>query len=101
MDALLRAYNDGVDVINLSLGGLNGFSQDPLSLVANRIAQKGVVVVASGACTLQWDKWEGCPLITGRQRQRKWSSSPASGGHVIAMGSVDKLVTGLSFLVFF
>ena len=49
IDALLRAYEEGVDIINLSFGGLDGFSDDPMSVVASRIAQNGTVVVASGA----------------------------------------------------
>ena len=53
IEAILRAYRDGVDIINLSLGTRTGFSQDPLSLVANRIAEKGIVVVVSGACKSQ------------------------------------------------
>ena len=45
-----------MDVINLSLGGPGGFSQDPVTLVADRIARNGRVVVAAGVCKLQRNK---------------------------------------------
>jgi subtilisin family serine protease len=47
--SLVRAVNDGADVINLSLGEARGWSTSPISVVASRLADMGkVVVVAAG-----------------------------------------------------
>ncbi|KAG9227173.1 hypothetical protein CCMSSC00406_0004288 [Pleurotus cornucopiae] len=47
--ALIRAYNDGMDVITLSLGGVDGWTEGMGSVVASRIASHGrVVIVAAG-----------------------------------------------------
>ncbi|KAG0207133.1 hypothetical protein BGX28_001564 [Mortierella sp. GBA30] len=45
--ALERAYNDGMDVVNLSLGGGSAWPNTPLSNVAGNLAKLGVVVVAA------------------------------------------------------
>ena len=95
-EALLRAYRDGMDVINLSLGGPDGFSQAPAAVVASRIAQNGTIVVASGVCKLQRNKQAGfIPSLAGNSgKSGAWlPSSPAVGKGVIAVGSVDKLAT--------
>ncbi|KAH7035968.1 subtilase [Microdochium trichocladiopsis] len=42
--ALLRAYDDGMDIITASLGGPSGFPDNVLAVVANRIAAEGVIV---------------------------------------------------------
>ncbi|KAJ1323141.1 serine protease AprX [Microdochium nivale] len=42
--ALLRAFDDGMDVITASLGGPSGYADNALAVVANRIAAEGVVV---------------------------------------------------------
>lgn len=44
IDAFLRAYRDGMDVITCSIGGRGGFANNPWAMVANRIAAEGVVV---------------------------------------------------------
>ncbi|KAI8334655.1 peptidase S8/S53 domain-containing protein [Chlamydoabsidia padenii] len=47
--ALLKAYDTGCDIISLSLGDNNGWSEGPDAVVASRIVKKGtIVVVASG-----------------------------------------------------
>jgi len=46
--ALLRAAEDGMDVINLSLGGTGGWSQDREALVIDMLSKKlGILVVAA------------------------------------------------------
>ncbi|KXJ87242.1 subtilase [Microdochium bolleyi] len=42
--ALLRAFDDGMDIITASLGGPSGYPDNALAVVANRIAAEGVVV---------------------------------------------------------
>ncbi|KAG0238196.1 peptidase S8/S53 domain-containing protein [Mortierella sp. GBAus27b] len=45
--ALEQAYEDGMDVVNLSLGGGSSWPNTPLSKAAGRLAELGVVVVAA------------------------------------------------------
>ncbi|KAF9432512.1 hypothetical protein BGZ76_010690 [Entomortierella beljakovae] len=45
--ALEKAYDDGMDVVNLSLGGGSSWENTPLSKVAGRLVELGVVVVAA------------------------------------------------------
>lgn len=42
--ALLRAFDDGMDVITVSIGAPSGWTDNALAVVANRIAAEGVVV---------------------------------------------------------
>ncbi|KAF6833225.1 Subtilisin NAT [Colletotrichum musicola] len=44
IDAFLRAYNDGMDIITCSIGGRGGFANNAWAVVASRIAAEGVVV---------------------------------------------------------
>ncbi|KAI9488327.1 peptidase S8/S53 domain-containing protein [Zychaea mexicana] len=49
MDAMLDAYDTGVDIISMSLGSMNGWPGSPMAVVAERITDKGVpVIVAAG-----------------------------------------------------
>ncbi|KAJ4307856.1 hypothetical protein N0V84_012449, partial [Fusarium piperis] len=43
--AFVRAYEDGADVINASLGSDRGFPDSPTALIASKIAAAGVLVV--------------------------------------------------------
>jgi subtilisin family serine protease len=45
--ALERAYKDGMDIVNLSLGGGSSWAGYPTSVVADKLAAKGMVVVAA------------------------------------------------------
>lgn len=49
IDGLLRAFNEGADVITLSLGGSSGWSESPANVVASNIVAAGrVVTIAQG-----------------------------------------------------
>ena len=49
IEAFIQAYEDGMDIITASLSSASGYSDNPLALVANRIAGKDVIVtVAAG-----------------------------------------------------
>ncbi|KDN67978.1 putative subtilase [Colletotrichum sublineola] len=49
IDAFIRAYDDGMDVITASVGSRGGFAENAWAVVASRIAAEGVVVtVAAG-----------------------------------------------------
>ncbi|EJD37947.1 subtilisin-like protein [Auricularia subglabra TFB-10046 SS5] len=79
IDGMLRAYEDGMDIISLSLGGNTGWSDDPTSLVASRIANLGVVMsIAAG------NSGETGPFFP---------DSPGTGKDVIAVASVENVIT--------
>ncbi|KAF9258179.1 subtilisin-like protein [Marasmius fiardii PR-910] len=80
--ALLRADEDGNDVINLSVGGPGGWSAGRTwSIVAERIARKGRVLTISAGNEGENGGW--------------YASSPAATDSVIAVGSVDAHVIPL------
>ncbi|EJD50690.1 subtilisin-like protein [Auricularia subglabra TFB-10046 SS5] len=80
VESLIRAYNDGNDVITLSLGGTDGWTESVSSVVASRIAEQGrVVTIAAGN--------EG--------DQGAWfTASPSGGINVISIASANNIVTG-------
>jgi subtilisin family serine protease len=47
IDAFLRAYEDGADIITSSIGGASGWSEGPWATVASRLVNQGVVVTIS------------------------------------------------------
>lgn len=77
-EAISRAYDDGSDVITMSLGGSSGWTESFTSVIASRAAQKGrIVTIAAGN-----DGDSGA----------FYTSSPSSGIDVISVGSVDNTV---------
>ncbi|KAJ2726273.1 hypothetical protein GGI07_000750 [Coemansia sp. Benny D115] len=74
LQGIEAAYNDGHDIISLSLGG-GAWPQDPLAVACSKLVEQGVVVVAANGN----DGSNG--LFT--------SGSPAVGHNVISVGSVD------------
>lgn len=79
IDALLRAYTDGNDIISLSLGGTQGWTSSPTSVVASRIAAKGRIVSVAAGNEGYFGSW--------------YASSPASGVNVISVASVENTKT--------
>ena len=73
--ALALAFADGVDIISMSLAGPNGWSEDPHIVIADRLASKGVIIVAAA----------GNDGVDGLF----YSSHPGAGQNVISVGSVD------------
>ena len=49
IDATSRAFADGAQIISLSLGIPSGWSENPFSVVVNRIASRGVFVSVAAA----------------------------------------------------
>lgn len=77
VQAIERAYLDGMDVINLSLGSNNGWGQDFLSLALSRVMELGVVPVSSAG---------------NNGRAGTWTlGSPAAGEDVITVASFDNI----------
>ncbi|KAG2232824.1 peptidase S8/S53 domain-containing protein [Thamnidium elegans] len=75
--ALISAHEAGCDVINLSLGGPSNWAEDPTALIANRISEKGSIVIAAAGN----DGAKGAFYI----------SSPGSGLSNIAVASIDNV----------
>nr|XP_019046155.1 peptidase [Kwoniella bestiolae CBS 10118]OCF25085.1 peptidase [Kwoniella bestiolae CBS 10118] len=75
LQAMQRAYDDGVDVINLSVGETSGWTESMLSVFASRLSAAGVVLAISA----------------GNQGQvgAFYSYSPGAGIGVINVGSND------------
>ncbi|GAA5799540.1 hypothetical protein HPULCUR_004956 [Helicostylum pulchrum] len=75
--ALISAHQAGCDVINLSLGGPSNWAEDPTALIANRISEKGSIVIAAAGN----DGEKGAFYI----------STPGSGLSNIAVASIDNI----------
>ncbi|KAM6478861.1 subtilisin-like protein [Trichoderma sp. SZMC 28011] len=78
IQAFCDAYGAGADVITASIGRPDGFADDPWALVANRIAEKGVVVTISAG-----NEGNTGPFF---------SSSGANGHNVLSVAAIN--VTG-------
>jgi hypothetical protein len=78
VEAIIRAFTDGNDVITMSLGGPAGWSEAVSAVVSSRVAKAGrIVTIAAGN--------EG-------DVGAFFASGPASGIDVIAIASVDNSV---------
>ncbi|CAE6463465.1 unnamed protein product [Rhizoctonia solani] len=75
IDSLLRACKDGNDVITLSLGGVDGWTESVAGVVASRIADKGRIVTIAAGNDGAFGAW--------------YASGPGTGLNVISVGSVD------------
>ena len=54
IDALLRGYKDGNDILTLSLGGADGWTESSSAVVASRIAGLGKVVTIAAGNDVCW-----------------------------------------------
>ncbi|KAG8738765.1 hypothetical protein FRC10_006482 [Ceratobasidium sp. 414] len=79
IDALLRACKDGNDVITLSLGGADGWTEAVSGVVASRIADSGRIVTIAAGNDGAYGSW--------------YTSGPGTGLSVISVGSVDNTVS--------
>ncbi|KAG9098284.1 hypothetical protein FS749_004226 [Ceratobasidium sp. UAMH 11750] len=78
VDALVRAQQDGNDIITLSLGTKSGWTESVASVVASRIARTGRIVTVAAGNDGDFGAW--------------YPSSPATGPDVISVGSVENTV---------
>ncbi|CEL53477.1 Minor extracellular protease vpr OS=Bacillus subtilis (strain 168) GN=vpr PE=1 SV=1 [Rhizoctonia solani AG-1 IB] len=78
IDSLLRAYKDGNDVITLSLGGADGWTEAVSGVVASKIADAGRIVTIAAGNDGQYGSW--------------YTSGPGTGLSVISVGSIDNTV---------
>jgi minor extracellular serine protease Vpr len=79
VQAIERAYEDGMDIINLSLGSNNGWPDDFMSLALSRVLELGMIPVASAG-----NNGASGTFTAG---------SPAAGRDVITVASFDNLFT--------
>ncbi|WWC89471.1 uncharacterized protein L201_004395 [Kwoniella dendrophila CBS 6074] len=75
LQAMQRAYNDGVDIINLSVGESSGWTESMLSVFASRLTASGVVLSISAGNRGQVGSF--------------YSYSPGSGIGAINVGAND------------
>ncbi|KAH7324203.1 putative minor extracellular protease vpr [Stachybotrys elegans] len=47
IEAMIRAFEDGADIITMSIGGVSGWTDGPWALVAGRIVEQGALVTIS------------------------------------------------------
>ncbi|KAG7085344.1 hypothetical protein E1B28_002910 [Marasmius oreades] len=75
IDAMLRAVEDGHDIITLSIGTAGEWPGSTSSVVAGRIAESGMVVTAAAGNDGASGPW--------------YASAPGNGNGVISVASVD------------
>ncbi|KAK0462602.1 subtilisin-like protease [Desarmillaria tabescens] len=75
IDALIMGYNDGQDILTLSLGGASGWTESASSVVASRIAATGKIVTIAAGNDGSSGSW--------------FSSGPGNGIDVISVASLD------------
>ncbi|KAG7446685.1 pyrolysin [Guyanagaster necrorhizus] len=81
IDALIMGYNDGQDILTLSLGGAAGWTESSSSVVASRIAASGTIVTIAAGNDGSYGSW--------------FSSGPGNGIDVISVASLDNTVIPL------
>ncbi|KAJ8696129.1 hypothetical protein PTI98_006019 [Pleurotus ostreatus] len=79
--SLIRGYNEGMDILTLSLGGVDGWTIGTGSVVASRIAEQGRVVTIAAGNDGSDGAW--------------YTSSPGNGISAISIGSVDNIVVSV------
>ncbi|KAG5637467.1 hypothetical protein DXG03_004438, partial [Asterophora parasitica] len=75
IEALLRGVKEGQDILTLSLGGSDGWTESSSSVVASRIAASGTIVTIAAGNAGASGSW--------------YTSSPGNGIDVISVASVD------------
>ncbi|EGO57967.1 hypothetical protein NEUTE1DRAFT_82047 [Neurospora tetrasperma FGSC 2508] len=78
IEAYLKAYDDGSDIITASIGGASGWPEDSWAAVVSRIVEKGVPCLVSA----------GNDGATGIF----YASTAANGKRVTAVASVDNIL---------
>jgi subtilisin family serine protease len=79
IEAYLRAFEDGSNIITASIGGSSGWSEDPWAVVVSRIVEAGV------PCTVSAGNDGAAGLF--------YASTASNGKRVTSIASVDNWVT--------
>src|SRR5271155_456692 len=76
--AMARALDDKVDIVSMSIGEPEGWPEDSLTIMANRLVDQGIFVSIS----------------TGNEGQAGLfdANSPASGRNILAVAEIDNIV---------
>lgn len=79
IDAYMRAYEAGSQIITASIGGSSGWSEDPWAVAVQRIVEKGVP----------------CLVAAGNEGSNGmfYASTAANGKKVTGIASVDNVIT--------
>ncbi|TFK67380.1 subtilisin-like protease [Pluteus cervinus] len=85
IQALLLAVTDGHDIITLSIGGADGWTETSSAVIASRIADTGIVVTIAAGNDGSSGSW--------------YTSSPGNGLDVISAASLDNTVIRLQTAV--
>ncbi|KAF9050468.1 peptidase [Panaeolus papilionaceus] len=75
VESLLRGYADGMDILTLSLGGADGWTEGTPAVVASRIAASGKIVTIAAGNDGASGSW--------------YASGPGTGVDVISVASVE------------
>lgn len=81
VDALLLGFNDGQDILTLSLGGADGWTESISAVVASRLVDRGRVVTIAAGNDGASGSW--------------YTESPGNGINVISVASLDNTVIPL------
>ncbi|KAJ7282906.1 subtilisin-like protease [Mycena rebaudengoi] len=84
IDALLRGVKDGADILTLSLGGTDGWTESAGSVVSSRIAGTGKIVTIAAGNEGDSGSW--------------FTSSPGNGINVISVASSQNTAVPLQTL---
>ncbi|KAK5628003.1 hypothetical protein RRF57_003718 [Xylaria bambusicola] len=79
IEAYLRAFEDGSNIITASIGGPSGWSEDPWAVVVSRIVEAGVPCTVSAGNDGQYGLF--------------YASTASNGKRVTSVASVDNVVT--------
>ncbi|KIM45535.1 hypothetical protein M413DRAFT_343058 [Hebeloma cylindrosporum] len=81
VEALLRGVSEGQDILTLSLGGADGWTEGTSSVLSSRIASNGKIVTIAAGNDGASGSW--------------FSSGPGNGINVISVASLDNTVIPL------
>ncbi|KAI1795577.1 subtilisin-like protease [Ganoderma leucocontextum] len=84
VEALLQGYKDGNDILTLSLGGSDGWTESSSSVVSSRIAAAGRIVTIAAGNDGAVGSW--------------YSSSPGNAINAISVASLDNTIIPLQNL---
>lgn len=88
IEAMLQALEDGADIITISIGGIDGWTDGPWALIASRLVEQGVLITVSA----------GNDGNVGAFA----ASSGSSGANVLAIASVEPdVITVPGFMLAF
>ncbi|PVU85363.1 hypothetical protein BB560_007049 [Smittium megazygosporum] len=85
LEAIIKAFEDGNDIINMSFGNGYSWAQYLDSRISDSIARQGVIIVSAFGNFGDHGFWSG--------------GSPALGENVIAVGSIDNSVYSSNAIV--